>query len=175
MRGLVDVSPDDKISRRARSYDGPVYALKANGDTLWVGTAIGLYASLAGDDSLRMPEGFRRLGTIPPVLGVGYVGDTLVVMTPDHLVWRNPVSGEWARGPDVSQQLGQLTAFAATLQGVWVGGTRGAGFVRPTTSVLRPLMVGGDLPAEVTSIVVSGGYVWVGTVGGLVRIRLEGR
>lgn len=175
MRGLVDIGSDDKITRRARSYDGPVYALKANGDTLWVGTAIGLYASLVGDDSLRMPEGFRQQGVIPSVLGVGYVADTLVVMTPDHLIWRNPVSGEWTRGPDLAQQLGQLFAFAATPQGVWVGGTRGAGLVRPTTGVLRPLMAGGELPAEVTSIVVSGGYLWVGTLGGLVRIRLEGR
>ena len=175
MRGLVNVGGDDKITRRALSYDGPVYALKANDDTLWVGTAFGMWASLVGDDSLRMPEGFRQQGMIPPVLGIGYVGDTLVAMTPDHLVWRNPESGVWTRGPDLAQQLGPLTSFAATPQGVWVGGLRGAGFVRPTTAVLRLLMVGGDLPAEVTSIVVSGGYLWVGTVGGLVRIRLEGR
>ncbi len=175
MRGLVDVGGDDKITRRALSYDGPVYALKANGDTLWVGTAFGLWASLPGDDSLRMPEGFRQLGTIPPVLGIGYVGDTLVAMAPDHLVWRNPVSGEWTRGPDLAQQLGSLTAFAATLQGVWVGGLRGAGFVRPATGILRPLMVGSELPGQVTAITVSGGYLWVGTVAGLVRIRLEGR
>ncbi len=175
MRGLVDVGSDDRITRRAPSYSGPVYALKSNGDTLWVGTAIGLFASLIGDDSLRMPEGFRQQGVIPPVLGVGYVADTLVVMTPDHLVWRNPASGEWTRGPDIAQQLGVLTAFAVTPQGVWVGGIRGAGFVRLTAGVLHPLMVGGDLPAEVTSIVVTGNFLWVGTVGGLVRIRLEGR
>jgi len=175
MRGLIDVGSDDKISRRAPSYDGPVYALKANGDTLWVGTAFGLWASLADDDSLRMPEGFRQQSVIPPVLGIGYVVDTLVVMTPGYLAWRNPVSGEWTRGPDIAQQLGQLTAFAATPAGAWVGGTRGAGLVRPTTTVLRSLMVGGDLPAQVTSIVASGGYLWVGTIGGLVRIRLEGQ
>jgi hypothetical protein len=175
MRGLVSVGADDQVTRRAPSFDGAIYALKANGDTLWVGTAFGLFASLAGDDSLRMPEGFRQLGAIPAVLGVGYVADTLVVMTPDHLVWRNPLSGAWTRGPDLAGPLGQLTAFAATPDGVWVGGTRGAGLVRPTTSVLRPLLVGGDLPAEVTSIVVSGNYLWIGTVAGLVRIRLVDR
>jgi hypothetical protein len=122
-----------------------------------------------------MPEGFRQQGPIPPVLGVGYLADTLVVMTPDHLVWRNPASGEWTRGPDLAQQLGSLTVFAATPRGVWVGGARGAGLVRLTAAVVRPLMVGGDLPAEVTSIVVTDNFVWVGTVAGLVRIRMEGR
>jgi ligand-binding sensor domain-containing protein len=175
MRGLVEVGNDDRLSRRARSFDGAIYALKANGDTLWVGTAYGLYASLAGDDSLRMPEGFRRIGAIPPVLGVGYVADTLVAMTPDHLVWRNPATGEWNRGPDLGGILGQLTAFVATSDGAWLGGTRGAGLARPTTSVLRPLMVGNELPAEVTSIVVNGTYLWVGTMAGLVRIRLVGQ
>lgn len=175
LRGLAEVGADDKLVRRGRSYDGPVYALKANGDTLWVGTSFGLFASITGDDSLRMPEGFRQAGVLPPVLGIGYVADTLVVMTPDHLRWRDPGSGEWNRGPDLGGQLGSLTAYVVTDDGFWIGGTRGAGLVRPRTSVLRFLAVGGELPAAVTAIATQGEYLWVGTLAGMVRLRLVGR
>ncbi len=175
LRGLVEVGTDDKLRRRTASFDWPVYAFKANGDTLWVGTSRGLYALLQGDDSLRMPEGFRQVGVIPPVLGIGYVVDTLVALTPDHLLWRDPHSGAWTRGPDLGATLGQLTAFATSADGIWVGGTRGAGLVRPTTPLLHPQMVGGELPAQVTSIAASDRYLWIGTQLGLVRVRFSGR
>ena len=106
--------------------------------------------------------------------GIGYVADTLVAMTESQLLWRDPLSGAWTAGPLLSG-LGRLTAFAVTSDGIWVGGDRGAGFVRPMSPLLRILYAPTDLPGGVTAIASEGSYLWIGTTEGLVRLRLQGR
>src|SRR5262249_39248813 len=154
-----------------RSYDfqEPVYSLLTHGDTLWAGTSRGLFATLVKDSSLRMPEGFHQLpGGIVGILGIGYVADTLVAMTADRLLWRDPRTGAWSPAPQLSGQLGALRAFHATTGGVWVGGARGAGFVRPTSVPLRVILAPLDLPDQVTAIASTSRYLWIGTQSGLV-------
>lgn len=176
LRGLAEEVTPGVIDRRATKYFGAVYALAARGDTVWAGTTNGLAAMLPGDDDLRIPDGLRQLGLgNSPVYGVGYVADTLVAMTADRLLWRDPRSGVWTPGPVLSEQAGRLTVMYADDDGVWVAGLRGAALVRPTLGALRVLQIPGDLPDQVTAIARSGHHLWIGTVQGLVRYLLEVR
>lgn len=175
MRGLAELQDDGRALRLAPRFIDPAYALLSRGDTLWVGTPFGLRAWLSGDESLSEPEGLARFGGAHvPVRGIGYVADTLVAMTESQLLWRDPASGAWSAGP-VLTGLGRLQVFTVTPDGIWVGGDRGAGFVRPTTPLLRSLQAPTDLPGSVTAIASAGSYLWIGTTEGLVRLRLQGR
>lgn len=176
MRGLAEVERDGTLRRHAPAFIDAVYSLAARGDTAWVGTSRGLFALVANDNDLRMPEGFRRLtGITAPVLGVGYHADTLVAMTPEQILWRDPLTGTWTAGPVISGELGRLTVLDASVRGVWVGGSRGAGLVHPTTGVVRSLRVPVDIPGEVTAIANDGTHLWIGTPAGLVRFLLVGQ
>jgi ligand-binding sensor domain-containing protein len=65
-----------------------------------------------------------------------------------------------------------LTAFAATDDGIWLGGPGGAALVRPQTPPLRVLLAPSQLPGQVTAIAVRDDYLWIGTRSGLVRYLL---
>lgn len=172
-RGLATLHNDSAFARLAVDFSDPVYALHVRGDTVWVGSARGLFALVPGNDEPMMPDGFRLVGGGPvAVLGIGYVADTLVAMTPDRLLWRDPGSGAWTAGPLLSGQFGSLVAFDVVASGAWIGGPLGAGFVRPNTTALRWLMVGNQIPDEVTAIAARDQFLWVGTRGGLVRFLL---
>ena len=173
MRGLSESRGDSGFVDMAPGFADPVYSLRAIGDTLWVGTLHGLFALLPGSDELRMTDGFRRLaGSTAAILGIGYVGDTLVAMTPSELLWRDPRSGGWTVGPDIGRQVGSLVALEPTAHGAWVGGARGAAFVRGDGTVLQLILAPGDLPGELTAIATRGRYLWIGTRAGLVRFLL---
>ena len=174
MHGLARIGASGEFTRIAPELNEPAASLASRGDTLWVGTTRGLFALLAGTDELRMPEGFRQLVEgRTTVLGVGYRADTLVAMTPERIVWRDPVTGAWTPGPMLATQLGTLTTFHADEYGIWVGGSRGAALIDPVSGVLRLLTAPGDLPDQVTSIANTGRYLWIGTRSGLVRQRLN--
>ena len=176
MRGLAQSRGDTGFVSTSQAFTDPVYSLLAVGDTLWVGTAHGLFASLPGSDELRMTEGFRLLAESgATIMGMGYIADTLVAMTPTQLLWRDPVSGGWTAGPDLSLELGPLTAFAATPRGAWVGSARGAAFVQPNTGALQFILAPDQLPDELTAIAARGQYLWIGTRAGLVRFLLTNR
>lgn len=174
MRGLAVQQPDRGFETIGADYREPINDLLGRGDTLWVGTDRGLFAVLRGDSLLRMPEGFRRAATgLVPVLRVGYLADTLAAMTGDQLVWRDPVNGAWTGGPLLSGQLGSLVTMTPDRGGFWIAGTRGVGFVTPRGIARNLLQVPFDLPSLVTALVVTDGYLWVGTRAGLVRVRLS--
>ena len=174
LRGLAEEVSPGVLERRAPQFFGAVYALAARGDTVWAGTAGGLAALLPGEEDLRIPDGLRQLaGGNAAVFGVAYLADTLVAMTADRLLWRDPVSGAWTLGPQLATAVGRLTVMYADSDGIWVAGLRGAALVRPTLGALRLLQVPMDLPDQVTSIARSGRYLWIGTVQGLVRYLLE--
>ncbi len=176
MEGLAQLDSTGRFEIRDRTMTEPVYSLLVRGDTAWAGTRRGLFATLAHDSTLRMPTGF---GLLPeareaaPILGIGYVMDTLVAMTPDRLVWRDPVTGAWSEGPVLSDQLGSLRGCFVTPHGVWAGGDRGAALVAPQGAIVSQLVVGTDLPDQVTAIAVDQDYLWIGTVQGLVRFQLQ--
>jgi len=173
MRGLSESHGDSGFVSLAPGFADPVYSLRANGDTLWIGTVRGLFALFPGSEEPRMSDGFRLLaGSSTAILAIGYIADTLVAMTPSQLLWRDPRSGGWTVGPDVSHQVGSLVALEPTDNGAWVGGTNGAAFVRGNGTVLQLMLVPGDLPGEVTSVATRGRYLWIGTRVGLVRFLL---
>ena len=176
MRGLAQSLGDTGFVSIARPFGDPVYSLLSVGDTLWVGTAQGLYGLLPSNDELRMTEGFRLIaGTTGAIVAIGTIADTLVAMTPSQLFWRDPVSGGWSAGPDLGRQLGALIAFEPTARGAWVGGARGAAFVGATGVALQFVLAPDQLPDELTSIAAAGRYLWIGTRAGLVRFLLTNR
>lgn len=176
MAGIAGENDDGTFSQRAEKFFAPAYALVGRGDTAWVGTSAGVAAYLPGQADLRIPEGVRALtGGNAPVYGIGYLADTLVAMTADRVMWRDPASGAWNWSPDLSAVLGQLTAMHVDADGLWIGGTRGASLVHPRLGVMRPLLVPGDLPDQVTAITRTGRWLWIGTGRGLVRWLLDAR
>ena len=175
MRGIAFIGADGEVERPLPGMVRPVYALFAHRDTLWIGTGRGLLAHVAGSpEPVGMPAFDRALGANAPVLGIGTVGGTLMVMTTTVLLWRDPVQAEWRTAPILTATTGPLRAFHATRHGAWVGGDRGAAFVRADGAVLHTLRVGVELPAEVTAIGGDDRWLWVGTLRGLVRLALVG-
>ncbi|MES2303869.1 MAG: hypothetical protein V4558_00065 [Gemmatimonadota bacterium] len=173
-RGLAAENDAGAMERVAPNFTGMVYALAASGDTVWAATISGLLQYLPGAADLTRPEGLRQIGGgNASTYGVGYVSDTLVAMTADHLLWRDPVSGTWAIGPELSSRLGRLMLMFTDNDGAWVAGDRGVALVRPGVGALSVLEIPVDIPDQVTSIVRRGRYLWIGTPSGLVRYLLD--
>jgi ligand-binding sensor domain-containing protein len=176
LRGVMFIDAVGEVSLPAANLVNPVYSLVAWRDTVWIGTGGGLAYLARGDGEAATPTQWRSQFTSrSAVLGVGMVGDTLVAMTRELLVRRDPRTGEWIPGVPLGSAAGNLRAFHATPFGVWVGGDRGAAFVTPSGGVLQTLVLGRDLPDAVTAIVSTDRYLWVGTLRGLVRLALSGR
>ena len=88
------------------------------------------------------------------------------------MVWRDPRSGGWSLGPNLSGLLGRLRRFTPAGDGFWVAGDRGVGYTRLAGAPLLPLREG-DLPGFANDLAVDREYLWVGTERGLVRFRLD--
>jgi hypothetical protein len=100
------------------------------------------------------------------------MADTLVALTRDELLWttgREP----WQVGPRLSGTLGALRALTEWRDGFWVAGQRGVAHVSIGGPGGLPLATGADLPGEPLDVAVEGPYLWVATVAGLVRFRLD--
>lgn len=175
MRGVAFIDAAGEVHRPLPGLVRPVYALLARKDTLWIGTDRGLVAHVAeSPEPIGFPSWDRVIGSNAAVLGIGSVGDTLMAMTTADVFWRDPVTAVWQAGPLITSTTGTLRAFLATPHGVWVGGDRGAVFMRPGGGVLRTLRVGPDLPDVITSIAGDDQWLWVGTLSGVVRLALSG-
>jgi hypothetical protein len=106
------------------------------------------------------------------VVDLAPLADTLVALTRDEMLWRDPRTKRWTLGPNLSNLLGRLRRFVAEGPGFWVAGDRGVGFARLGTPPLRPLREG-DLPGAANDLAVDDQYLWVATDRGLVRFRLD--
>lgn len=173
-RGLAMIDAAGTVTRPLVPVLDAVYDLHARGDTLWAATARGLRFMVRGDSTLQ-PD---RRAAIDPTSGleiaaVRSLGDTLIVMNARRVLWRDPLTGLWSAGPDLTPQVGRLREMAVAPGGIWVVGDRGAVLVRVGTGVLAALAVGRDLPAPVTALAVDEAYLWVGTLDGLIRVRLS--
>jgi hypothetical protein len=107
-----------------------------------------------------------------PVFEFATLGDTLVALTRDHMMWRDPRTRAWSVGPNLSGLLGRLRRFAADGPGFWVAGERGVGFARLGGAPLLPVREG-DLPGPANDLAVDQDHLWVATAFGLVRFRLD--
>jgi ligand-binding sensor domain-containing protein len=160
------------VERLAPSYNDAVYTVLPFGDSVWVGTPAGLLLAVPGQAGMVRPTGLASPSMQSPVVDLAPLADTVVALTRDALLWRNPRSRAWSLGPDLSSLLGRLRRFVPDGSGFWVAGDRGVGFVGLRTPPLRPLREG-DLPGPVNDLAVDDRYLWVATDGGLVRFRLD--
>jgi hypothetical protein len=171
-RGLVRVDDSLRVERLAPRFADPVLAVFPAGDSVWIGTQRGVLLVLPGQQDVVRPAGLAMASLQAPVVALSSLGDTVVALTRDQMLWRDPGTHTWTLGPNLSGLLGGLTAFAADGPGFWVAGDRGVGFAQLRTPPVRPLREG-DLPGVANDVVVDDEYLWVATTGGLVRFRLD--
>ena len=170
--GLVRVDDSLGVHRLAPGFVDAALAVAVRNDSTWVGTPVGLFVLPEGSDDLLLPRGRGEGPTFrEPVVDLAWLGETLVGLTRDRLLWRD-ARGAWGEGPALSSLLGRLVRIVPDGDGFWVAGERGVGWARLTTMPLRTLRIG-DLPAAPTDLAVDDDHLWVGTAEGLVRFRLD--
>lgn len=170
--GLARLSDSLKVERLAPGYDGAVYTVLPAGDSIWAGTPAGLLLALPGRPDPVRPAGMASPSLQLVVVDLAPLADTLVALTRDQLLWRDPRTGQWTLGPNLSGLLGRLRRFVPDGPGFWVAGDQAVGFARLGTPPLRPLGRG-DLPGAANDLAVDDEFLWVATDGGLVRFRLN--
>ena len=171
-RGVARISDSLQVERIAPSYNDPAYAVFPAGDSVWVGTPSGVLLSLPGLGGLVRPEGLASPSFQTPVVDFATLGDTLVALTRDGLLWRDPKTRRWTLGPNLSPLLGRLRRLVPDADGFWVAGDRALGFARLRTPPLRPLR-DADLPGPINDLAVDADHLWVATDRGLVRFKLS--
>ena len=171
-RGLARVDESLTVSRVAPLYADAAYAVFPAGDSIWVGTPRGVFLAVSGGEDLERPAGLGSASLQVPVFAFSTLGDTLVALTRDQMIWRDPQRQSWSIGPNLSGLLGRLRRFVPDRQGFWVAGDRGVGFVRLGASTARALREG-DLPGPANDLAVDREHLWVATEQGLVRFRLD--
>lgn len=171
-RGVAVLDDSLRVQRIVPQFADAAYAVFPAGDSVWVGTPRGLFLALPGEQDLVRPAALAGASLHVPVLGLATLSDTLVALTRDQMLWRDPGTGAWTLGPNLSGLLGRLRRFAADNSGFWIAGDRGVGFARLGSAPLRALREG-DLPGEPNDLAVDADYLWVATDHGLVRFRLD--
>jgi ligand-binding sensor domain-containing protein len=171
-RGIARISDSLEVERIAPAYHDAAYAVFPAGDSTWVGTPVGIRLALPGMADLVRPEGLSSPSLQAPVIDITTMGDTLVGLTRDAFLWRDPRSKRWALSPNISAVLGRLRRFVPDGPGLWVAGDQGLGFARLSTPPVRSLRQG-DLPGAINDLAVDKDYLWVATDRGLVRFRLS--
>lgn len=171
-RGVARISDSLEVDRIAPAYNDAAYAVFPAGDSTWVGTPSGVRLALPGLANLVRPEGLSSPSLQAPVIDFAMVGDTLVALTRESLLWRDPKTRRWALGPNLTALLGQLRRFAPDGPGFWLAGDRGLGYARLNAPPLRTLREG-DLPGAINDLAVDREHLWVATDRGLVRFRLS--
>jgi hypothetical protein len=171
--GVAELT-DSGVVRVAPAFRDPALSLALSGDTTWVGTPNGLFAAIPGATDLRQAPGWDALQLLrTPVRALLWHGDTLVALTERGLLWRDPRTGAWAIGPEIVTQVGTPRALADGDDGVWIAGSRAAGFAKLGGPVERTLLVGDALPAESWDVSTEREWLWVATSRGVVRFRRE--
>ncbi len=172
--GVALINDSLRIERLAPSFQDPALAVLLSGDTVWVGTPIGLFAALPGEPDLLQPEGLKAgFAFRTPVFGLAWQGDTLVGLTRDRMIWRSPDTGLWNFSPVLSNAIGQLRALVPSQNGFYLAGDRGFCFARLNSPAILPFFIPGDVPGEILDLAVDDDYLWMATASGLVRWRLD--
>jgi hypothetical protein len=170
--GLARVGDSLKVERVAPAYSGAVFSVFPSGDSVWAGTPGGLLVAVPNQAGLIRPDGMTSASLQVGVVDLAPLADTLVALTQDQLLWRDPATRRWTLGPTLSGLLGRLRRFVADGPGFWIAGDRGVAFARLGTPPIRPLR-DGDLPGAANDLAVDHEFLWVATDGGLVRFRLD--
>ena len=179
-RGLAFLDADSTEGRGSLVALGgltgvPVRALLATGDTLWVGTDDGLVlrAPRAGDQFVRPAAAAAQPRLRQPVHALASADSFVFVSVRDGILAFSLRSGAWTEPWSAVpwRAVGAVEVLAADARTVWAGGPFGVVAVDRATGGSRILRSGSDLPDAVTGIVLDGGWAWIGTLGGVVRVR----
>lgn len=172
--GLAEFSDSTGFVRLAPDFVDAAQAVELSGDTTWVGTRIGLFAAIPGQGDLLQPDALGAgLSFQTSVVDLTWRGDTLIALTTDRLLWRDPSSGKFTLGPLLGNAVGRLHTVVNGKDGLYIAGDRGTGFAQLNRPINRALTAPGDLPDKVTDITVDDRYLWVATLKGLVRFQLD--
>lgn len=172
-RGLARITSDGAVERLAPQFIEPVTALAAEGDSIWIGAVDGLLLLPPNAEGPGRTPGLRTSAAFRgTVMDLAWLGDTLVALLPDRLLWRVRGTDEWHLGPVLGGGLGRLRRFTVSGNGVFIGGERGVGYATLKSPLQNPLREG-DLPGPVRDLEADDRYLWVATQRGLVRFRLQ--
>ena len=171
-QGIAVVTNQGSVTRMI-GYDGTVFAMVAQRESLWVGTADGLGLIAPGTQAPSVPAELAAQPALRArVIALADAHDTIAAATDDQVAWRDPANGAWTvlrpRAP-----LGTITAMAPDAGGVWIAGTAGVSFWDIAHRTFRSLSVPGDIPAAIRDLTVEGDYLWVATDAGLLRISRD--
>jgi hypothetical protein len=168
-RGLA-LAPDTGAAARVISslvLDAAVLSLAARADTLWAGTAVGLYVLVPGAEA-PIPAAPGQPELAAPVVALAWHGDTLLAATDARLAWW--AGDAWHVVVPPAPSVGRVNALAADPAGFWVAGTVGLAFFQPARGVWRALTAPGDVPQPVSDVAAGGDWVWAATPAGVVRL-----
>ncbi len=177
MHGIAIRGDSGGFTRVAPDFSGYAAAVEMSGDTVWVGTDLGLFAAVPEEGDLRQPAALAASLTLrAAVVDLAWRGDTLVALTRERLLWRDPGNGEFTAGPLLGAGLGTPHTVVSGGSGVYVAGDRGVVFTPLAGPARRTLAVGAELPGRVNDLAVDQAWLWVATDAGLVRLarRLAG-
>jgi len=171
--GVALILESGHVQPVAPGFRRPAYATALLGDSVFVGTDLGVWYGVLDIPDLVLTGGMAESARYRlPVLDLAWLGDTLIAVTRTELLLRDPATGEWVAGPDLSLALGRLRRAVPYRDGLWVAGERGIGYASPAGGVRQVLRVGSDLPGSPLDMAVQGRFLWGGTTSGLVRWRL---
>jgi ligand-binding sensor domain-containing protein len=170
-RGLSIIKADDRVYDVA-SNGIAILSLLAAGDTVWVGTSVGMGQVLPGADAISTPPELAERATLRvPVYALARLQDTIVMATERQLLWRSPTTREWS-AIALPLSLGRPTALVAGPdRSLWIGGTRGLGQADVASGLIHVHPVPFEVPAAVRDLAADPAYLWAATDSGLLRIQ----
>jgi hypothetical protein len=181
-RGLTFIADDGTGARGARVdavrrvvLDGvAVRALVRRGDTLWIGSDIGVLV-LPRDSTvprrLRAADNDQRL--TQPVVAIATADSVVAIATERGEVFRvDTRTGGVLDGTSVigAGRVGDVRAIAIDSATVWIGGSAGVVIVERSTGLQRALTAGGAVPTDVFGIVLTREYAWIAARDAAVRL-----
>lgn len=152
----------------------PVEAVQLIGDTLWAATPAGLVG--IADPHGAATRVRPNFGSRRPVRALAWSDTALIVAAGDGIWQLHPRRDT----PAVRLQalsttsVGEVTRVAIDAQAIAVAGTDGLLVQSRRTGALRLLRVPSELPGPVLDVTTQGGWWWLATPQGLMRIARDG-
>lgn len=165
--GIAFVTDGDRpVVADAVNIGTAVGSLLVHGDTLWVGSSLGLVALPRGATGPTPVAGHQALRQL--VRDLAALHDTLVAATDSRVLWR--IGGAWADAGLDAPGVGRIAAVAGGPRGLWVAGAAGIAFLPSRGGAWVVFGSPRDVPQPVRDIAVDERWVWLATPAGLVRL-----